>query len=1046
MNTAPTISIRDNRDTQIGVLYGYFNDSIELYLEGKASVLTLSVLDENNYRELLEKGNSLSFTYDSEDYHMTIVKRDEDEDVLTITAWSLVLELNNETKAPYEGKSLTFAQYLNAFDGEKILTLNINEVSDKKISYKWDSQQSMLERLFSLAKVFSAEIEFNPILADDGSLSQLEVNVYKAHDTNNQGLGEDKSSQVFYFGQDITTVKKTSDIMNLYTAIRPVGKDGLNLKNYTMTDVKDDEGNVLYYLKNGMLYAPQAREQFPSNLINKTDGWTVYDWSTEYTTQATLCGNALTKLKELSVPATTWTIEGYIDAKIGDTISVQDDGYTPTLLLVARVNSQKLSMTDPSVNETTFSNVEQVQSEISADLIAKMNELINEKVQYTASLITTNGVSFKNGEGSTTLKARVFSGGQDVTSEVTTRWYKNDAFTKTAYELEVKASDITDKAVYRFDVVDTFGNVKTMSEVTIFNVDDGTSGVNGKTSYFHVAYSNSADGKADFSITDSTNKLFLGTYTDFTQADSTDPSKYYWTLIKGEKGDKGLQGLQGKDGKQGIAGEKGKDGITYYTHIAYANSSDGKTDFSVSNPDRIFIGMYVDTVQTDSTDPTKYAWTLVKGAKGDQGLAGTKGTDGKTPYFHTAWANSKDGKIDFSTSVSLGKKYLGTYTDFTQADSTDPTKYRWTETSNAIYLHTAWAWSEDGTDRFTKVYPNENFFTSSTQIVNKLNVAGIARNNVNGFDFTGGKDSPRALRIPDAITGNGKWTVSGYVRGSQSVSVGFTLDICDRGMTNVLSKADNSWTYFSVTFDVTNYTSELYNFVDFDNITHWAYYFIKDFKIEKGSVATPWAPLPEDDFENAYPKYKGTSTKDSNDPKDYDWYIDPTWLQLRTDKNLSDKVDGNQYQEDRNQTWEEIGNRVTKEEAQEIRDIAQGVLDSYNGFVDEGGRYQQDLESLEARSVAMTQKLADKVANWEFIDTWMSAGEEGLSISSKTSSMKILISKDKISFSDGGQVVAYFTNQEFKINRGAIVDSLQVGQHKMVRLSNDHTIFQWVQT
>lgn len=966
MNTAPTISIRDNRDTQIGVLYGYFNDSIELYLEGKVSVLTLSVLDENNYRELLEKGNSLSFTYDSEDYHMTIVKRDEDEDVLTITAWSLVLELNNETKAPYEGKSLTFAQYLKAFDGEKILTLNINEVSDKKISYKWDSQQSMLERLFSLAKVFSAEIEFNPILADDGSLSQLEVNVYKAHDTNNQGLGEDKSSQVFYFGQDITTVKKTSDIMNLYTAIRPVGKDGLNLKNYTMTDVKDDEGNVLYYLKNGMLYAPQAREQFPSNLINKTDGWTVYDWSTEYTTQATLCGNALTKLKELSVPATTWTIEGYIDAKIGDTISVQDDGYTPTLLLVARVNSQKLSMTDPSVNETTFSNVEQVQSEISADLIAKMNELINEKVQYTASLITTNGVSFKNGEGSTTLKARVFSGGQDVTSEVTTRWYKNDAFTKTAYELEVKASDITDKAVYRFDVVDTFGNVKTMSEVTIFNVDDGTSGVNGKTSYFHVAYSNSADGKADFSITDSTNKLFLGTYTDF--------------------------------------------------------------------------------IQADSTDPTKYAWTLVKGAEGDQGLAGTKGTDGKTPYFHTAWANSKDGKIDFSTSVSLGKKYLGTYTDFTQADSTDPTKYRWTETSNAIDLHTAWAWSEDGTDRFTKVYPNENFFTSSTQIVNKLNVAGIARNNVNGFDFTGGKDSPRALRIPDAITGNGKWTVSGYVRGSQSVSVGFTLDICDRGMTNVLSKADNSWTYFSVTFDVTNYTSELYNFVDFDNITHWAYYFIKDFKIEKGSVATPWAPLPEDDFENAYPKYKGTSTKDSNDPKDYDWYIDPTWLQLRTDKNLSDKVDGNQYQEDRNQTWEEIGNRVTKEEAQEIRDIAQGVLDSYNGFVDEGGRYQQDLESLEARSVAMTQKLADKVANWEFIDTWMSAGEEGLSISSKTSSMKILISKDKISFSDGGQVVAYFTNQEFKINRGAIVDSLQVGQHKMVRLSNDHTIFQWVQT
>lgn len=178
---------------------------------------------------------------------------------------------------------------------------------------------------------------------------------------------------------------------------------------YEKNDVKGEDGETLFYLKNGMIYAPRARELYPSNLINKADGWTVYDWATEYESQATLCGNALAKLRdELSTPAVTWTIEGYIDANIGDTISVHDNGYKPTLLLEARINSQRISMTNPSSNETTFSNVKEVQSEISAELIAKMNDIIKEKIQYTTSIITTNGTFFKNGKGSTVLKARVF--------------------------------------------------------------------------------------------------------------------------------------------------------------------------------------------------------------------------------------------------------------------------------------------------------------------------------------------------------------------------------------------------------------------------------------------------------------------------------------------------------------------------------------------------------------------------------------------------------------------------------------------------------------
>ena len=135
----------------------------------------------------------------------------------------------------------------------------------------------------------------------------------------------------------------------------------------------------------------------------------------------------------------------------------------------------------------------------------------------------------------------------------------------------------------------------------------------------------------------------------------------------------------GKDGANGIPGKDGKDGKTQYTHLAYANSADGTKDFSVSDGNREYIGMYVDFVEADSTDPAKYTWSLIKGADGAQGVPGTPGADGKTPYFHLAYANSADGKTGFSVDNSVDKLYIGQYTDYTPNDSTDPTKYSWTK-------------------------------------------------------------------------------------------------------------------------------------------------------------------------------------------------------------------------------------------------------------------------------------------------------------------------------------------------------------------------------
>lgn len=190
--------------------------------------------------------------------------------------------------------------------------------------------------------------------------------------------------------------------------------------------------------------------------------------------------------------------------------------------------------------------------------------------------------------------------------------------------------------------------------------------------------------------------------------DLSDPSIFEWSLIKGDKGEtgergpqgeqgpkgekgdkgdqgeRGLQGLQGEKGDQGIPGPAGKDGEdgtdgkTSYTHIAYANSADGQTDFSVSDSNRDYIGMYVDFTATDSNDPADYAWSKIKGADGAQGTPGKAGEDGKTPYLHIAYANSADGTSGFSVTDSENKLYIGQYTDYTVADSTDPVKYSWT--------------------------------------------------------------------------------------------------------------------------------------------------------------------------------------------------------------------------------------------------------------------------------------------------------------------------------------------------------------------------------
>lgn len=127
-------------------------------------------------------------------------------------------------------------------------------------------------------------------------------------------------------------------------------------------------------------------------------------------------------------------------------------------------------------------------------------------------------------------------------------------------------------------------------------------------------------------------------------------------------------------GPQGIPGV-GIDGKTTYLHIQYAPVQN-PTAAQMSKTPNKYIGTYTDFSGVDSTDPSKYTWAKFEG---DQGAPGTPGVNGKTPYFHIAYANSADGRTGFSVDDSVNKLYIGQYTDYTPDDSTDPTKYSWTK-------------------------------------------------------------------------------------------------------------------------------------------------------------------------------------------------------------------------------------------------------------------------------------------------------------------------------------------------------------------------------
>lgn len=677
-------------DNRVPKALHFYNDELHTYLKGAACTFEFSVAAKHEDAQYLTVGNHLAFKYKDRDYYFNIMSADEDENTVTVESYALLFELLEEEKDAYTAsKAMTFVEYMKVFDGPGAVKIGINEISTYSRRLTWESSDNMLSRLYSLATNFDAEVEFVPKLNNDYSLKQITMNVYKEHSDTTQGIGQDRSGEIIRYGKGLNGVERKMDITELCTAIRPYGTDNITISGLSKKEY-DKDGNLEYQTSGTNILAVQAKDRFPSMLTDyTTDRYAVKIWSYDTKDKNTLYSKALAKLKTLCVPKAEYTVEGYVDAQIGDTVTIEDTAFHPTLYLKARVTEQVISLTNKKNNKTTFDNFSELKSEVSETTTKQIEKLMDALKPYQCSVVSSDGTMFKNGEGTTALTAKVIDGGKDITDNLKITWLKEGTKISEEKSVTVKASDVSGTATYVLEVRDQGDALRGTCEVTISNVNDGSDGEAGAQGPQGETGETGAQGpqgeKGD-------------TGEQGPQGEQGLQGERGPRGPQGEQGPQGLQGLQGLQGEQGIpgptgetgatgatgpqgpAGKDGTNGKTSYFHIKYS-PVENPTSSQMSEVPNTYIGTYVDYTEPDSTDPSKYTWYRFKGLQGEQGtqgIPGTNGADGKTSYLHIKYSND-GGKTFTSNSGETAGDYIGQCTDFNRADPTTVGAYTWSK-------------------------------------------------------------------------------------------------------------------------------------------------------------------------------------------------------------------------------------------------------------------------------------------------------------------------------------------------------------------------------
>lgn len=447
----------------------------------------------------------------------------------------------------------------------------------------------------------------------------------------------------------------------------------------------------------------------------------------------------------------------------------------------------------------------------------------------------------------------------------------------------------------------------------------------------------------------------------------------------------------------GEKGNTGANGQTSHVHFAFADNATGG-GFSLTTP-KAYMGWYADFNEAASTDPTKYRWSKWKG---DQGAPGKPGADGKTSYFHMAYAESADGRTGFSFKES-GQQYQGYYTDFTQTSSTDPKKYTWMDRRAGVEVDfrnllsktnqgkTNWTWaiSSGGT-------------TAEDYNVDGINAVKLTRTSDASFSWHYIRYSGLIRKLIEPDT---KYTLSFDVKPSVDVTFTASLMRGDTGapLTNstTMNKATaNQWNKVScVLTSKTTLSDDLSQVVYLSGmpVAKGNWLIIKNIKLGKGNVPTPWQPALEDIQADIDSKADQTLTQEQLNA------LEAKRLQMETEmKALA--------------TLQQVSELETF-----INNLKKEDLDGRQKIIEITKAIEERVKDIEP-IMEYSQKL-------KFMDTYITQGNGGMIIGKNDSSTKVVVTPDRISFQSGGSEVAYISQSMLHIDNGVFTLSLQLGHY-----------------
>ncbi|MCW8645223.1 hypothetical protein OQG70_08300, partial [Streptococcus macedonicus] len=657
------------------------------------------------------------------------------------------------------------------------------------------------------------------------------------------------------------------------------------------------------------------------------------------------------------------------------------------LALEARVTEQIISFDNPNNNSLVFSNYVKLKNTVSATLQKRLAELVEANTPYTIKLVRNNSLIFKNGQGETIITPSLYKADKPITSDVTWRW-SLDGNVTIGMTYTVKGADVTEQSV--LTVAGYIGNDEVATtEIDVINVNDGADGAKGDKG-------ETGNGIANTVITYG---LSMSETTEPATWASNMPvlvkGMYLWTrtvqiYTNGKSTVSYQKGYIAKDGAQGLPGTPGKDAQTQYTHIAYADNATGG-GFSLTDNTKDYWGMYQDFNAANSNDPTKYKWSKWKG---DQGLPGKPGADGKTPYIHFAYADDNKG-----TNLSFTDKnqqYMGYYSDYTEANSTDYKKYTWVDrlanvqvgNKNLILKSNDFANPHKQNGANTTVTSTDEYFV--------IKSTGYTANAWGGMSWNMSISEMKAgeqfsilmpVYIDSSVNLDNGWDF--VLKNHTSNSAAYYFD-------KPTNKKDQ-WVNVAITFKV-------FNDVVFDTYPFFVYLTrnglmrIKPPMLVRGNVIpTDWSPAPEDIQSDIDSKADQTLTQQQLNA------LEAKRLQMETEMKALATLQ--QVSE-----LETFINNLKQEDTdgrQKIIEITKAIEDRV-----------KDIEPI----MEYSQKL-------QFMDTYITQGNGGMVIGANDSSTKVVVTPDRISFQSGGSEVAYISQSMLHIDNGVFTMSLQLGHY-----------------